>query len=349
MVMKEKASVIRSLSEAGKMTIPTLGKTTGIVSTIIAFVSGLELFNQYNKYFVMAMIVIGVIVVSAMFCKNHTLLQKKEYSFNHASTKNHHFHIMKNNYEVNMRNLISSKDFNHTYFATGVDARLAISQSSRGGVLYSIITELTGEKLESKNSALRSELENLIEEKCREAVATEYSNNERVINSLKNNGAVPFGTIFTIKIKLDEDYLRRVYSITKSKSYKPKPEELDKTLNLVLIANSINNITDGEFDNLFAEDFDSQQATVSIFKYCKKKHYPKLMMAVIGTNGLKNSYPLVVNEILNSYMYSAKMQSESAPQDVILSIRKEDFETEISPSETIVFANRLFKFCLQNK
>lgn len=203
--------------------------------------------------------------------------------------------IMKDDFQFNMLKFIKEHpdELSKTVFAIGIDCSSKLDVSSTKGILKYVC-----ESLSSEYGISISDLQSLVDK-----AKTEQLHHQSPDMEMK------YKDIVIIKVPL-------------CKSSSP-----ERTLNLLLVANSMKNdayyITKNVDD---VEGIDSREIVIAIFNKFREigDEFSNLFIGAMGTNGLNFPYEVITSEIINSYIHAYRCGYE--PRHLFYSVRDEDLK-----------------------
>ena len=203
--------------------------------------------------------------------------------------------IMKDDFQLNMLKFINEHpdELNKTVFAIGIDCSSRLDVSSTKGILKYVC-----EFLFNEYGISISELQALLNKA-----------KEEQLHHPSPDMEMKYKDIIVIRVPLD-------------KSGSP-----EKTVNLLLIANSMKNdiyYVSKNVDDV--EGIDSREIVIAIFNKFHEigGEFSNLFIGAMGTNGLNFPYEVITSEIINSYIHAYRCGYE--PRHLYYSVRDDDLK-----------------------
>lgn len=218
--------------------------------------------------------------------------------------------LLRNDYQENMDYLLhqlSSQKLDKFAFVMGIDMTGDLSISSEGGVVYSVLKYLNENYMcvDEKNTSEPVKPIDYIQKSLNEHVAKCQAEDP----SYKLN----YGVCVEVSLNL------RPINATDTDSAIP--------CNLILTANSRKEVpNDKNMEERMLDDNQSNIIVPNVFDYLMKTSwYEGVMIGVMGTNGMRQSYQVIFSQIINQFARVCYKDSRSPLESLYISIREKDY------------------------
>lgn len=211
--------------------------------------------------------------------------------------------LLRNDYQKNMDYLLHhlpQHDLDNFTFVMGIDRTGNLSISSKGGVVYSVLSYL-------------NENYNCCQELPIDYIQKELNNYINTHSHADELNKLPYGACINVKLKLQpKDEMRLADEIQ---------------CNLILIANSRKEVpNEKDMEENMMDDDKSNIIVPKVFDYLQKtKKFTGAMIGVMGTNGMRQSYQVVFSQIINQYARICHKDNLCPLNHLYISIRDKDY------------------------